>query len=245
MVYHALAVLFRSAPEAKMSVQQRTLYLNLVATVRNVYSAKKQQFKPLWNQLETDITRDSLLEWLKDAVGKTKFNEWGDIDAAVKSPKTWGRIVWKFIHATSLLYKDSKHDSFAEFLRLVGKTLPCKTCKSHFLKLLGKPDIKKKQQSISSVRGWVNYNIYLHNKVTKQTAKEGAKYLLYRPLPASTTSQNAILKKMQAMNYYQYSSPYIQTRRNSQPINLNVSMNSVTKTKYKAKCGGQSCGCGG
>jgi FAD-linked sulfhydryl oxidase len=82
-------------------------------------------------------------------------------------PKIWGPSTWNFLYYVSLSYPDSPtledKKNTREFFKLVGKVLPCQTCRNNYYKHINQIPITN--YVLSSRYNLINWLISIHNQV--------------------------------------------------------------------------------
>lgn len=103
-------------------------------------------------------------------VGATKSGNNSKQIVHSESPQVWGPRVWKEIHKKSLgLYKGVLVCDFVQYLESLKTTLPCETCREHYIKML--EENPPKYADLSSSMGAFAYTVKLHNLVNKRLGK--------------------------------------------------------------------------
>ena len=205
---HAIALLLRSTnlKKSPLSSSDQDLYLELLKTYKRLGptgTANKQfQKLPLPSK---PFTGPELILYFNQTISAPIRKSWGNVNNQSKSPKSWGPVVWRFLHWISLSFTMKNKAQFAKFLKLVGRTLPCKECSSHFNAVLRTTAALKSLDAVSDLAGFVNYVILLHVLVNKQVAK-GKKYLLYKNVPKGSHTRQSIGSFLRRNSYYNYSS---------------------------------------
>lgn len=89
----------------------------------------------------------------------------------------WGPALWRFLHASSFAYPDEPEShrkaQMLEFLKSVGKVLPCKTCRNHYVEYLQENLTEEVVESKKSLSSWL---VELHNSVNRRTGKKEWSY---------------------------------------------------------------------
>ncbi len=83
------------------------------------------------------------------------------------NPKQWGPQSWAFMHYVTLSYPDNPSEEEKEnikiFFNLVGKVLPCDTCRQNFFKHMEKYPIT--EEVLETRFNLVKWLINIHNEV--------------------------------------------------------------------------------
>ena len=89
------------------------------------------------------------------------------------NPKKWGSAIWDAMHITSFGYPnnptESEMDSYMKYYELIGKTLPCETCRASYDRIIVSgplaltKDIMKNRTTLTT---WV---MNVRNKVSTET----------------------------------------------------------------------------
>ena len=85
--------------------------------------------------------------------------------------KVWGSCGWLFLHSVALnypvnpTYNDKVH--MKTYFEMVGKVLPCNTCKKHY-----EDNLKKLPIQLNSRKDLLNWTIDFHNLVNEIIGKK-------------------------------------------------------------------------
>lgn len=86
---------------------------------------------------------------------------------------SWGPALWRFLHASSFAYPDEPDSlrklQMLEFLKSVGRVLPCKTCRDHYNEYVGE---HLDEQAVSGKAALIEWVVALHNCVNRRTGKK-------------------------------------------------------------------------
>lgn len=87
----------------------------------------------------------------------------------------WGRPVWKFLHSLTLAYpleptKDDK-DNNLNFLKALGRVLPCEICKVHFGR-----NLVENPPRLNTKKDFFEWAVDVHNEVNGRTGKKAWTY---------------------------------------------------------------------
>lgn len=87
-------------------------------------------------------------------------------------PEIWGPGAWLFLHSITLNYPNSPTQVdkkiHSDFFNLLGKVLPCSTCKQHYQSNNNNLPVQFNLQSKETLVKWL---IEIHNKVNKMKNK--------------------------------------------------------------------------
>ncbi len=82
----------------------------------------------------------------------------------------WGPALWKFLHASSFAYPDEPESlrkaQMLEFLKTVGRVLPCKTCRNHYNEYVAENLTEGVVANKKNLSSWL---VELHNSVNRRT----------------------------------------------------------------------------
>lgn len=85
---------------------------------------------------------------------------------------SWGPALWRFLHASSFAFPEEpdalRRAQMLEFLRSVGRVLPCQTCREHYQEYLRE---HLNEQTTASREALVAWMVELHNSVNRRTGK--------------------------------------------------------------------------
>lgn len=88
-------------------------------------------------------------------------------------PKIWGPPTWDFLHYVTLSYPDNptqeEKNNIRIFFMLIGKVLPCQSCRNNFYKHINIHGMT--EEVISNRYNLVMWLIKIHNEVNKMNNK--------------------------------------------------------------------------
>lgn len=86
---------------------------------------------------------------------------------------SWGPALWRFLHASSFAFPEEpdavRQMQMLEFLKSVGRVLPCKTCREHYTAYL---EEHLDERVVASRTALVEWLVALHNDVNRRTGKK-------------------------------------------------------------------------
>lgn len=109
------------------------------------------------------------------------------------NPKQWGPQSWAFMHYVTLAYPDhptnEEKENIKIFFNLVGKILPCDSCRQNFFKHMDLHPLT--DEVVENQLNLVNWLINIHNEVNKMHGKEILTYddvinIYMEPKPCNT-----------------------------------------------------------
>tara|TARA_B100000683_G_scaffold77283_1_gene76425 strand:- start:9847 stop:10296 length:450 start_codon:yes stop_codon:yes gene_type:complete len=82
---------------------------------------------------------------------------------------SWGPALWRFLHASSFAFPEAPNPTrrthMLDFLSVVGRVLPCATCRSHYEEYIRSNLDERAVQSRDTLVRWV---LDLHNSVNRR-----------------------------------------------------------------------------
>ncbi|MBI96546.1 hypothetical protein CL656_05320 [bacterium] len=85
--------------------------------------------------------------------------------------RTWGPIIWIFIHTLSYKIKEEsfpeQKDNLLKILRILFSSLPCPYCSSHAMKLFKQSNLKL----ITNKDSFIDYLYAFHNNINRRLKK--------------------------------------------------------------------------
>jgi len=84
--------------------------------------------------------------------------------------KTWGPATWYIFHSISYNWDFKFINHYRKFFNLIARTIPCHTCKRHFLSNIKKPKWVIRNNVLNKEK-MINWLIDLHNEVNRRNRK--------------------------------------------------------------------------
>lgn len=84
--------------------------------------------------------------------------------------KTWGPSAWYIFHSISYSWDIRFINHYRRFFNLIARTIPCHTCKRHFLSNIRKPKWVIRNNVLDKNK-MINWLVDLHNDVNRRNRK--------------------------------------------------------------------------